>query len=131
MVKGRGFSGTWVPLVALALAACSIGRVHWGSPLRGDPAEIREGESTKEDVLRVLGPPDRILHQTDGDVFVYSYVRRNVSSLSLRDPFFTRQFLFGYRRDFEGHDRVVVLFDLVGRVRAVAVEKGTAELPLL
>lgn len=112
-------------------AGCTIGRVYRGAPLRADPAAIVEGQSTKADVLEELGPPIEIAHQTDGDAFIYRYDKRNFSSLTLEEPVFTGLMIFSYRRQFDAGDRVVVLFDFDGVVRAVAHERQTDDMPRL
>jgi outer membrane protein assembly factor BamE (lipoprotein component of BamABCDE complex) len=116
-------------LIALS-GGCTVSRVYRGTPLRGDPSEILAGASTKSDVMRVLGPPDQITHQTDGDAFVYSYSQQNFSSLTVQEPFL-RYRIFTYRRQFENRDRIVVLFDFFGVVREVAQETEVEELPVL
>jgi outer membrane protein assembly factor BamE (lipoprotein component of BamABCDE complex) len=120
----------WLVLLALFVSGCTISRVYRGAPLRGDPALIEAGKSTKGDVLRILGPPDLIQHQTDGDAFVYIHSQQNFSSFTAQEPFL-RYRVFTYRRQLENSDRVVVLFDFHGVVRAVAQEKEVEELPLL
>ena len=122
---------TLVVALSLLVGGCTIGRIHHGAPLRADPAAIVEGESTKEDVLRQFGPPVEIAHQTDGDAFIYRYDRRNFSSLTLEEPVFTGLMIFSYRRQFDAGDRLVVLFDFDGVVRAVAFEQQTGDLPTL
>ncbi len=115
--------------VLALLGGCTIGRVYRGRPLRADPVALVEGRSTKADVLRLFGPPDQITHQTDGDAFVYRYVRQNFASVTLRDPVFTGVFLFSFRRQFEASQRLVVLFDYRGVVRGVGYDRDTGRLP--
>jgi len=113
------------------LSGCTIGRVYRGKPLAADPALLVEGQSTKADVLHLFGPPDQITHQTDGDAFVYRYVRQNFASLTLSDPVFTGLFLFNFRRQLEASERLVVLFDYRGVVRGVGYDRDTKRLPAL
>lgn len=120
----------WLALLALLCSGCTISRAYRGAPPRGDPTLLREGESTKGDVLRVLGPPDLIEHQTDGDAFVYIHSQQNYFSFTVREPFL-RYRVFTYQRQLENSDRVVVLFDFHGIVRGVAQEKEVEEMPLL
>ena len=54
----------------LCTGGCTIGRVRMGLPLQGDPSTLVAGESKKADVLELLGPPDGVQHQSDGDAFV-------------------------------------------------------------
>lgn len=116
--------------IALLSAGCTVARWYKGAPLRAPASVLVQGQSTKADVLKSFGPPTQITHQTDGDAFIYAYDRLNFSSLTLQEPI-TGLHLFTYRREFNKHDRLVVLFDFAGVVRAVAVEHHTGELPIL
>jgi hypothetical protein len=116
--------------VALLNGGCTIARWYTGVPLRGDPAVLVKGESTKSDVLELFGPPTQITHQTDGDAFIYAYDRWNYSSLTVAEPI-TGQRVFTYTRGFNNRDRLVVLFDYFGIVRGVAVEHETQQMPPL
>jgi hypothetical protein len=116
--------------VAAAVGGCTVERYYIGAPLRGDPAVLVKGESTKADVLRLFGPPFRITYQTDGDAFMYMYDRENYSSITLREPI-SGQMIFSYHRDFSMRDSLVVLFDYAGVVNGVAVDHRTEELPAL
>jgi outer membrane protein assembly factor BamE (lipoprotein component of BamABCDE complex) len=117
-------------LAALALAsACTLVRTYSGNELPpAIDAQIEAGRSTKADVLRDLGPPDRLVRQYDGDVFVYAYIRRNVDTLELSEPVFTRLTIFSYTRTQEKSDRMVVLFDRNGIVTGVGFRRGTEQL---
>jgi hypothetical protein len=116
--------------MALVASGCTVARYYKDAPLRGDPAGLIEGESTKSDVLRRFGPPQQITHQTDGDAFVYAYEQENYSSFRVQDPI-TGINWFTYTRQFDNHDRLVVLFDFVGVVRGVAIDHHTEEMPAL
>jgi len=116
--------------MALLVAGCTIGRVYYGSPLRATPADLAEGQSTRHDVLRLFGPPTEIMHQTDGDAFVYTYQRYNYSSFHLQDPI-TGINWFTYSRELENRDRLVVFFDFTGVVRSVAIDHHADTLPTL
>lgn len=124
---------TRIGMVAMVLggAGCTITRSYWGSPLRGDPSAIVEGRTTKAEVLRMFGPPDKITHQTDGDVFTYTYWRRNYSSFTVQEPVITQQRLFTYARQFDNRDALVVLFDFGGVVRGHSVDLEVDDMPAL
>jgi hypothetical protein len=107
-----------------------VARYYNGSPLRADPSTLVEGQSVRADVLRLFGPPTRIIHQTNGDAFEYSYERYNYSALKLQDPI-TGVNWFTYTREFENRDRVLVIFDFTGVVRNVAVDHHVGEMPVL
>jgi hypothetical protein len=115
---------------AVLATGCTIGRYYKGAPLRGEPAVLVEGQSTKNDVLRVFGPPDLITHQTDGDAFVYERRQQNFSQFTVQEPF-SGQRVFTYRRQLDSRDALVVLFDFTGVVRGVAVDRRTEGLPPL
>lgn len=117
-------------LAALALASgCTIVRTYVGNELPAVPdGQLVPGTTTKADVLRDLGPPDRLVRQYEGDVFVYAYVRRNESSLELQEPVFTRLRIFSYTKEQEKSDRMVVLFDRAGVVTGVGFRRGTEQL---
>lgn len=112
-------------------AGCTITRLYGGAQLRGDPTQIVEGQTTRSDVLKLLGPPDSIEHQTWGDAFVYRYRQVNSSSITIREPVFVRQTLFQYSRTFDNSDTLIVLFDFDGVVNGVAFDRDTAEMPVL
>jgi len=116
--------------MVLLTSGCTVARYYKDVPLRGDPAGLVEGESTKSDVLRLFGPPQQITHQSDGDAFVYAYEQENYSSFRVQDPI-TGINWFTYTRQFDNHDRLVVLFDFAGVVRGVAIDRHTEAMPVL
>jgi hypothetical protein len=113
----------------LAGAGCTMTRVTVGSPLREDAAQrLVVRETTKVQVLASFGPPDSIVRQLDGDVFVYRYVRRNSSTLTIEEPVVTDLTLFSYTRSDERDDRLSILFDASGVVVSFGLRRGTEEL---
>ncbi|HXX47589.1 MAG TPA: hypothetical protein VEN47_05145 [Myxococcota bacterium] len=120
----------------MALVAClwmSSGCVLYRSYIGNElpPAAdggIVLGKTTKAEVLRDLGPPDRLVRQYDGEVFVYEYIRRNESTLQLEEPVFTHYTVFEYTRVTEKNDRMVVFFDRSGIVAGVGFRRGTEQL---
>ncbi len=114
----------------LALNGCTIARWYSGVPPRAESTVLVQGQSTKSEVLQIFGAPTQIAHQTDGDTFIYTYDRWNYSSFTIAEPF-TGQRIFSYTRGFNNRDRLVVLFDYGGVVRAVAVEHETKAMPRL
>src|SRR5258705_5733286 len=119
-----------VAVVAAVLPSpCTIVRVYSGNELPpGYDARIEAGKSNKADVLSELGPPDRLVRQYEGDVFVYAYIRRNENSFELSEPVFTRLLVFSYTKTQEKSDRMVVLFDRNGIVTGVGFRRGTEQL---
>jgi len=117
-------------IVLLALVSgCTIGRSYLGSPLLADPHEVLVvGQTRKAEVLARLGPPDRILRQKGGDIFVYNHEQRNNSELEIREPVVTRLTIFQWAKVQEKSDRLMVFFDPVGVVSAFGYRKGRNEL---
>ena len=122
------------PLLLIALlmvlaCGCSIGRVYMGSEIKYDPNEkIKIGSTTKSEILSIFGPPDRIQKQYDGDIFVYAYLRKNSSTFTLEEPYFTNFVIFQYTRVQQKKDGLVILFDKDGVVKNFGFQKGTQEL---
>jgi hypothetical protein len=116
-------------LALLLFGACTIERVSVGSPIAGEPAEwLVAGRTTKPEVLARYGPPDLIARQLDGDLFVWRYLRRNTATFTLEEPVITNLMLFEYTRSDEKDDRLTVLFDAQGVVKAFGLRRGTPEL---
>lgn len=116
-------------LACLALAGCTIGRQYIGSELPRDPQVVLEvGKSTKADALRELGPPERLVRQYDGDVFVYAFVRRNSSSFAIEEPVLTNLTIFAWSKTQEKSDRLVLIFDRDGVLTGYGYRRGTEEL---
>jgi hypothetical protein len=118
-------------ILLLGSSGCTITRLYGGAQLRGDPSQIIEGQSTRGDVLRILGPPDAIEHQVWGDAFVYRYRQINSASITVEDFAFTGQTIFSFGRTFDNSDTLIVLFDFNGVVNGIAVDRDTEEMPLL
>jgi hypothetical protein len=116
--------------LALLLSGCTIGRWYMGSPLLADPNQaLLVGSTSKADVLGRFGPPDRILRQRTGDVFVYRQDQRNSSEFNLVEPF-TRFVLFTWEKTQDKSDRLMVFFDPAGVVSAFGYRRGREELEL-
>jgi outer membrane protein assembly factor BamE (lipoprotein component of BamABCDE complex) len=108
---------------------CSIGRIYKGSEIRCDPNEkIKIGSTTKGEILEIFGPPIKIQKQYDGDVFVYAYLQKNSSVLTIEEPYFTNMLIFEYTREQQKMDGLVILFDKNGVVKNFGFQKGTKEL---
>jgi outer membrane protein assembly factor BamE (lipoprotein component of BamABCDE complex) len=118
-----------IPLLMILTWGCSIGRIYMGSEIRDDPnGKIRIGSTTKGEILEIFGPPARIQRQYDGDVFVYAYLRKNSSVLTIKEPYFTRMLIFEYTREQQKSDGLVILFDKDGIVKNFGFQRGTQEL---
>ena len=130
--KGQMNYGKIFILVALLmnlLCSCTIGRIYMGSELRNDPKEkIKIGSTTKAEILETFGPPERIQMQYDGDIFVYAYLRKNSSKLTLTEPYFTKLTILQYSRIQQKNDSLVILFDKDGVVKNYGFNRGTTEL---
>lgn len=118
-----------IPLLMTLTCGCSIGRIYKGSEIRCDPNEkIKIGSTTKGEILEIFGPPLRIQKQFDGDVFVYTYLQKNSSVLTIEEPYFTNMLIFEYTREQQKMDGLVILFDKNGVVKNFGFQKGTKEL---
>jgi outer membrane protein assembly factor BamE (lipoprotein component of BamABCDE complex) len=133
-VKGQMICNKTFVLIALLTiltCSCSIGRVYMGSEIRDDPTDkIKIGSTTKGEILEIFGPPDRIQKQYDGDIFVYVYLRKNSSKLTLEEPYFTKFVIFQYTRVQQKMDGLVILFDKDGVVKNYGSRRGTEELTM-
>jgi outer membrane protein assembly factor BamE (lipoprotein component of BamABCDE complex) len=110
---------------------CTIGRIYKGSEIRYDPNEkIKIGSTTKGEILEIFGPPIKIQKQYDGDVFVYAYLQKNSSSLTIEEPYFTNMLIFEYTREQQKMDGLVILFDKDGVVKNFGFQRGTKELTI-
>jgi outer membrane protein assembly factor BamE (lipoprotein component of BamABCDE complex) len=121
----------FIALLMILTCSCSIGRVYMGSEIRYDPNEkIKIGSTTKGEILEIFGPPIRIQKQFDGDVFVYAYLRKNSSKLTVEEPYFTKFVIFQYTREQQKADGLVILFDKEGVVKNFGSRRGTEELTI-
>jgi len=120
----------FIVLFLLTVASgCSIGRVYVGSEFKYDPAtKVIPGQTTKSQILEAFGAPDLIQRQHDGDVFIYAYIRRNYSKLSIQEPIITNLLLFSYSNIQEKKDNLVILFDREGAVKSFGFQRRTDEL---
>jgi hypothetical protein len=120
---------TWLVVGSLG---CTISRWYIGSPVRDDPAQVLAiGETEKSEVLARFGPPDRILRQHEGDVFIYRYDQHNGSEFRIGTPPFAGVFaltLFQWEKVQDKSDRLRVFFDPTGVVSAFGFRHGRAEL---
>ena len=104
--------GLVVCVLTLAMSACVVGRQYIGTPLTVTPEEvITPGVTTMSEVLEALGAPTQIQRRREGEVFIYSYVRKNSSGLRIVEPVVTRITVFRYDKRQETSDRVEILFD--------------------
>jgi hypothetical protein len=117
-------------LLGLLLGSgCMIGRRYVGSEIRPDAGELIEiGRTTRAEVLAHFGPPDRIVRQREGDVFVYRYEQRNQTELTIEEPVVTNFEIFSYQKVQEKSDLLMVFFDRAGVVTAFGYRHGRKEL---
>ena len=127
MSCSRAFAS--IALFMIFTWGCTIGRVYIGSEIRDDPKEkVQAGLTTKSDILSIFGPPDRVTHQYDGDIFVYAYLRKNSTKFVIEEPYITNTTFFTYTRIQEKKDHLVILFDKNGVVKNYGYQRGTQEL---
>lgn len=123
------FATLFVALALSAASACTIERTYVGNELNTVPdGRVEVGRTSKAEILELFGPPDRILRQYEGDVFVYAYIRRNSTTFALEDPTFTNLMIFTYQKTQEKSDRLVVLFDRAGVLSGIGFRRGTEQL---
>lgn len=116
-------------LAGLASGCIAIERQYVGSEILADPQQaVVVGSSAKPHVLATFGPPDRIVRQRDGDVFVYSHAQRNGFEFRIEEPVFTGLQLFRWENVQEKSDRLLVFFDRAGVVTAYGFRRGRDEL---
>ena len=129
--KNCGRISVLIALLTILLCGCTIGRVYMGSEIKHDPNQvIKIGSTTKGEVLQIFGPPDKVQKQYDGDIFVYAYLRKNSSKLTIEEPYFTNFVIFQYTRVQQKKDGLVILFDNDGVVKNFGFNRGTAELTM-
>lgn len=118
-------------LVAAALlaTACTIERAYVGNEFEELPeGSVIVGQTSKREILELMGAPDRILRQYDGDVFVYAYIRRNATTIAIEEPVITNLMIFTYVKTQEKSDRLVVFFDRSGLLSGLGFRRGTQQL---
>lgn len=128
MTRGASFA-LLAALLTASVPACSFTRIYRGTPIRVVPDEVLSaGVTSKGQVLQLLGPPDRIVRQHDGDAFLYRFVRRNVDALELEEPVFTNMTIFSYTRNEQRSDLLLVLFDKEGVVNSWGLRRTTDDI---
>ena len=119
MKLGRCLLGFLV--VALLSHGCAFSRGTLGDELRSDVvATIQKGATTKEEVFRLLGAPDRLLPLNGRDVFQYYRYDAKAGSLLLIVLNFTRLSIKS--------DDLYVIFNRDGIVEEVISSKRTDSL---
>lgn len=127
----RNSSRKLAPIISLVmlLSSCTVGRVYVGTEIMENPdTRIVIGSTTKSDILGIYGPPGRVQRQYDGDLFIYSYFRKNSSSLNIEEPVVTDLTIFTYTRVQQKKDSLVILFDKDGVVKNYGFYRETEEL---
>jgi hypothetical protein len=115
--------------LALGLGSCTIGHKTVGNTVRAAPeVELVIGTTTRSEVLRVFGPPDKLIRRPDGDAFLYVQEREESESFRIREPIILRQDLYSWTDSDSRSDRLLILFDETGTVVSYGFRKGTAEL---
>ena len=98
--------------VLLLLSGCfasrSVNDKTWDPELSG---QLVVGTSTREDVLKVMGPPKEVVELLDSDAYIYEHTVMKQSGLFL--------LILNMSRDEAQYDRVTVIVDRSGIVQAV------------
>ncbi|MEN8149741.1 MAG: hypothetical protein ABFS86_07945 [Planctomycetota bacterium] len=99
-------------LVLLLLPGCFASRTiddeTWDPGLAG---QLVVGQSTREDVLKIMGPPKEVVELLDSDAYVYEHAVTKESGLFL--------LVVNFANDDIQYDRVTVIVDREGIVRGV------------
>lgn len=108
-------------VVASLLQSCAFSRGTLGDELQSDVVKtIQKGTTTKEELLHLLGAPDRLLALNGRDVFQYYRYDAKAGSLLLIALNFTRLSIKS--------DDLFVILDRDGVVEEVISSKRTEDL---
>lgn len=106
-------------LLLAALAACTIVHETVGAAVPTDLSALRPGETTKAQALSLLGAPDSVLRQFDGELYTWLQ-SDNWSERLLLVPLLP---LYSRTRGAARTDRLALLFDHRGVLAAVGVQR--------
>ena len=110
------------------LAGCTVGYEHVGNPLRGVPHDaIVRVVTPRADVLRIFGPPDRLIREPGGYAYIYESRFTESRSLTVREPVLLRTDLYSWSETDERSDRLLITFDESGRVLEWGIRRGIDE----
>lgn len=105
-------------IVAVLTSGCAFNRGTLGDEIRSDAiAAIKKGQSTKAEVLELLGAPDRIVPVNGRDVFHYYRYDAKAGSLLL--------ILVNFSRLSIRSDDLFVIFNQDGIVENLLASKRT------
>lgn len=109
------------PALSVALAAgCSLHTWQVGEPPPMPAVDaLVPGEATRREVLAALGPPDRILRQHDGTLWVYDWSRGRSLRLLVQFPIYFTWPFFDWWQSTAIPESVTLLLDRAGRLRAI------------
>ena len=105
----------------LALATgCSLQTWQVGAPPSAPALDaLVPGEATRRQILAALGPPDRILRQHDGALWVYDWSRGRSLRLLIQFPVYFTWPFFDWHQAIAIPESVTLLLDRAGRLRGV------------
>ncbi len=104
----------------LVLGSCFMGQTTLDHPLAADAiAQLQVGQSTQEDVSRLLGAPNQVVELGDKSAWLFSYQNTKQMGLWL--------LLYGsYGQDTQS-DRCWVFFDENGVLRNIGVSLDASQ----
>lgn len=108
--------------LALLTVGCSISHREVGRPLPADLDALAVGQTTKGEALQLLGAPNSIRRQFDGDLLFWIRTENDGSSLLL----FPLLNLYFQSNSESRADRLALLFDHDGVLAAVGLERELA-----
>lgn len=106
-------------LLLLLLDACTLVRREDGRPVSTELEALRPGVTTKAQALALLGAPETIQRQFDGDLLTWRWRLARSRSLLLVPVLTLVQLQDGQ----DGEDRLTLLFDEDGVLRGQGVSR--------
>ncbi|MBI3808778.1 MAG: hypothetical protein HY281_14920 [Nitrospirae bacterium] len=118
MLFFKPLTGSIIVLALVMLQGCAFSRGTLGEDIRSESvAAIKKATTTKDEVLSLLGAPDRLLQVNSRDVFQYYRYDAKVGSLLL--------ILINFSRVSIKSDDLFVILNREGIVEDVILSKRT------
>lgn len=108
-----------VLLLLILLPGCRLYHETVGRPLPENLSGLKTGETTKAEALAVLGAPDSVQRQFDGDLYLW-YQADNWSERLLLVPLLP---IYDRTRGETRTDRLSLLFDRDGILRGLGLQR--------
>ena len=118
-MSGPGVRGAGLVLMALLLSACTLITREEGRPVPSDLSALQTGVTTKVEALALLGAPETVERQFDGDLLTWRWRLARSRSL-LIVPIFS---LVRLEDGQDGEDRLSLLFDEAGLLAGLGLSR--------